>query len=94
MLPLGIAYFTVAVTGLATSLALIAAPIAVLVGDFGGTLWIDEINVMDVHGLWALPLCFIAGEVLLFLTLHLERGVGYLHGQLAKHMLVKTSQYE
>jgi hypothetical protein len=47
-----------------------------------------------VHGLWALPLCFIAGVVLLFLTLHLARGVGYLHGQLAKHMLVKTSQYE
>jgi uncharacterized membrane protein len=94
MLPLGIAYFTVAVTGLATSLALIAAPIAVLLGDFGGALWIDEINVMDVHGLWALPLCFIAGVVLLFLTLHLARGVGYLHGQLAKHMLVKTSQYE
>jgi hypothetical protein len=94
MLPLGIAYFTVAVTGLATSLALIAAPIAVLLGDFGGALWIDEINVMDVHGLWALPLCFIAGVALLFLTLHLARGVGYLHGQLAKHMLVKTSQYE
>jgi uncharacterized membrane protein len=94
MLPLGIAYFTVAVTGLATSLALTAAPIAVLLGDFGGALWIDEINVMDVHGLWALPLCFIAGVVLLFLTLHLARGVGYLHGQLAKHMLVKTSQYE
>ena len=94
MLPLGIAYFTVAVTGLATSLALIAAPVAVLFGDFGGALWIDEINVMDVHGLWALPLCFIAGVVLLFLTLHLARGVGYLHGQLAKHMLVKTSQYE
>ena len=94
MLPLGIAYFTMAVTGLATSLALIAAPIAVLFGDFGGTLWIDEINVMDVHGLWALPLCFIAGVVLLFLTLHLARGVGHLHGQLAKHMLVKTSQYD
>ena len=94
MLPLGIVYFTVAVTGLTTSLALIAAPIAVLFGNFGGTLWIDEINVMDVHGLWALPLCFIAGVVLLFLTLHLARGVGYLHGQLAKHMLVKTSQYE
>src|SRR5688572_30811089 len=51
MLPLGIAYFTVAVTGLTTSLALIAAPVAVLFGDLGGTLWIDEINVVGVHGL-------------------------------------------
>jgi len=95
MLPLGIAYFTVAVTGLATSLALIAAPFAMLFGDLGGALWIDEINVMDVHVVWAtLPLCFIAGVALLFLTLHLARGVGHVHGQLAKHMLVKTAQYD
>src|SRR5688572_2867496 len=51
MLPLGIAYFTVAVTGLATSLGLIAAPFAALFGGYGGGLWIDEINVVGVHGL-------------------------------------------
>lgn len=94
MLPLGIAYFTVAVTGLATSLGLIAAPVAALFGGFNGGLWVDEIHVVGVDGWWALPLCFIAGVALLFGTLHLARGVGYLHGQLAKHMLVKTSQYD
>jgi uncharacterized membrane protein len=94
MLPLGIAYFTVAVTGLATSLVLIAAPVAALFGGFNGGLWIDEIHVVGIDGWWALPLCFIAGVVLLFATLHLARAVGYLHGQLAKHMLVKTSQYD
>ena len=31
--------------------------------------------------------------LLLFLTLHLVRAIGQLHGQLAKHMLVKTAQY-
>ena len=31
--------------------------------------------------------------VLLFATLHLVRFVGQLHGQLAKHLLVKSSQY-
>jgi hypothetical protein len=94
MLPLGIAYFTVAVTGLATSLGLIAAPFAAVFGLDGAGLWIDDVNVLGVHGWWALPLCFISGVLLLFATLHLARGVGYLHGQLAKHMLVKTSQYD
>jgi uncharacterized membrane protein len=94
MLPLGIAYFTVAVTGLATSLALIAAPVAAVFGLGDSGLWIDNVNVLGVNGWWALPLCFIVGVLLLFVTLHIARGVGHLHGQLAKHMLVKTSQYD
>ncbi|GAB3375113.1 sensor domain-containing protein [Lysobacter rhizosphaerae] len=94
MLPLGIAYFTVAVTGLATSLGLIAAPVAALFGGFNGGLWMDDVNVIGVDGWWALPLCFIVGVVLLFATLHLARAIGHLHGQLAKHMLVKTSQFD
>lgn len=94
MMPLGVAYFTVAVTGLALSLGLIAAPFAALFGGFHGGLWIDDINVFSANGWWALPVCFVTGVALLFLTLHLARGVGYLHGQLAKHMLVKTAQYD
>jgi hypothetical protein len=50
--------------------------------------------MVGVDGWWALPLCFIVGVVLLFATLHLARAIGHLHGQLAKHMLVKTSQYD
>lgn len=94
MLPLGIAYFTVAVTGLATSLGLIVAPMAALFGEFNGGLWVDGIHLVGIDGWWALPLCFIVGVALLFATLHLARGVGYLHGQLAKHMLVKTAQHD
>ena len=94
MLPLGIAYFTVAVTGLSLSLGLIAAPIAAVFGFGDAGLWIDDVNVLSVNGWWALPLCFLAGVLLLFVTLHVARGVGYLHGQLAKHMLVKTAQYD
>ncbi|MFC5570595.1 sensor domain-containing protein [Lysobacter yangpyeongensis] len=94
MLPLGIAYFTVAVTGLATSLGLIAAPFVALFGGDVGGIWIDDVNVIGLDGWWALPLCFAVGVALLFVTLHIARGVGYLHGQLAKHMLVKTSQYD
>jgi hypothetical protein len=43
---------------------------------------------------WALPLLFVGGVLLLFGTLHLVRGIGHLHGQLAKHMLVKTAQHD
>jgi uncharacterized membrane protein len=92
MLPLGIAYFTVVVTGLAVSLGLIAAPVVALFDSFNGGLWVDNIHVIDgMTNAWALPLCFIAGVALLFATLHLARGVGYLHAQLAKHMLVKSA---
>jgi hypothetical protein len=36
-----------------------------------------------------LPLVSIAGLLLLTLTMHLARGIGYLHGQLAKTLLVQ-----
>ncbi len=92
MLPLGILYFTIVVTGLSLSLSLIAAPFALLFG-FGSHWFIDDNLVLDVDA-WAWPLAMLAGVVLLFLTLHLARAIGMLHGQLAKHMLVKTAQYD
>jgi len=36
---------------------------------------------------------FVGGVVLLFATLHLARGIGRMHGLLAKHLLVKSAQY-
>ncbi|MDI9239200.1 sensor domain-containing protein [Lysobacter sp. LF1] len=89
MLPLGILYFTVAVTGLTVSLTLIAAPIAAMFGadsrlSIDGLVWGEP---------WLYPVAMLAGVILLFLTLHAARLVGHLHGQLAKHMLVKTAQY-
>ena len=94
MLPLGIVYFTAAVTLLAVSLAFIAAPVAVLFGSISGGLWLDNIQVGSEQGWWwQLPMLFVAGVVLLFTTLHLVRFVGQLHGQLAKQLLVKSSQY-
>ncbi len=91
MLPLGIAYFTMAVVGLTVSLSLIAAPIAALFG-FGSILSLDGVGI-DVGAPWLWPVAMLGGVLLLFLTLHLARLVGHLHGMLAKHMLVKTSQY-
>lgn len=92
MLPLGIAYFTITITGLALSGGFIAAPFVELFGDVGNGIRVigdagDEIYwSMPV---WALPLIFVAGILLFFVMLHLARGIGHLHGQLAKHLLVK-----
>ena len=91
MMPLGILYFTIAVTGLSVSLSLILAPIAMLFGSYGDGIRIDKVNLKA--GPWTWPLSIALGIVLLFVTLHIARGVGIFHGALAKHLLVKSSQY-
>ncbi len=101
MLPLGIIYFILAVTLLSVSLSLIAAPIMVLTGygavnqDYNGlvVLGMDNGVFGTSLGYLGLPLVFVAGVLLLFVTLHVARGIGYLHGQFAKHLLVKSSQH-
>ena len=87
MLPLGIAYFATAVTLLSTSLAFIAAPFGFFFanGDYGMTF--GDVNVVT-DAPWLLPLLSVVGVALLFATLHLARGIGKLHGLLAKHLLV------
>ena len=101
MLPLGITYFTIAVTALTLSLSFMAAPLMVWFGqatvntDFEGwtVLGMENGVVGTSAGYWALPLLFVAGIALLFATLHLARGIGYLHAQLAKHLLVKAGSH-
>jgi uncharacterized membrane protein len=88
MLPLGIVYFTVAVTGLSVSIALICAPIAYLFG--GHASWNGDDGYFYFPPFWAPPLLMLLGIVLLFAMLHLARGIGYAHGQIAKHLLVKA----
>jgi uncharacterized membrane protein len=91
MLPLGVAYFSALVTLLATALALIAAPVMLVTGAQGYFV-IDGIDLVRPEP-WTWPLAVLAGVALLFATLHLARLVGHLHGQLAKHLLVKSAQY-
>ena len=92
MLPLGILYFTLVVTGLAVSLSFIATPLVML---FGESDWIhvDGFGLTLQNQPWTWPLVSVAGIVLLFATLHAVRFIGRCHGQLAKHLLVKASQY-
>jgi uncharacterized membrane protein len=97
MLPLGIAYFTIAVTGLAVSAAFIATPFAYLFADSSHIRISDDDFVISwffyLPPWLGLPLLFITGVVLLFSMLHLARGVGHVHGHIAKHLLVKLAQH-
>ena len=88
MLPLGIFYFVFAVVGIVVSLALFIAPIVVLL-HLAGVITLDG-TVNGPHPA-LLPLVSILGIVLLTITLHLSRGIGYLHGQLAKYLLVRPA---
>jgi uncharacterized membrane protein len=90
MLPLGIAYFTTVVVGLALSLGLIAMPFLGLFGHSDAITLQGAGIVLDSPWSWAVgALC---GVVILFACLHLVRLVGGWHGQLAKHLLVKSAQ--
>ena len=101
MLPLGTFYFSLVVTLMVTSLAFIATPIAVWAGYAEADIGIDGWQLLNVenHVLstslpeWGLPLVLVCGVLLLFATMHVARGIGRLHGLMAKHLLVKTAQY-
>lgn len=94
MMPLGILYFTVVVTGLSLSIAFIVAPILRLFQDtWIGRFTIDDVVIIGDPYFTSLPwlmLMFVVGIVGFFLMLHLARGVGYLHGQIAKVLLVRA----
>ncbi|HEV2606985.1 MAG TPA: sensor domain-containing protein [Xanthomonadaceae bacterium] len=89
MLPLGIVYFTLSVTMLSLSLSFIAAPFAWLFGGHYGITFDDwSYGDLNVFSLLLVPF----GIVLLFAYMHAARGIGHLHGQLAKHLLVRSAE--
>src|SRR5690606_37394624 len=91
MLPLGTAYFTVMVVGLAVGAALVAWPFAWWFGNPGHIN--VELGWLDPSSPWAWPLSIATGLLVLFATLHLARFVGRMHGKLAKVMLVSSRAY-
>ena len=93
MLPLGIAYFTAAVTLMTTAIGLFAGGLTAIAWVMGVPLhWVAD--DLTVQGPWILlPLVVVAGILLFFGTLHLARGVGIAHAALAKHLLVKSAQH-
>jgi tryptophan-rich sensory protein len=84
-LPLGIAYFTIAVTGLALAAGLIAAPFAQVFFDMPIARNFDTGYYLYP---WAMPLVIAAGVLGFFGTLWVAKGIGFLQGQYAKIMLV------
>ncbi|WP_282274734.1 sensor domain-containing protein [Stenotrophomonas sp. PS02297] len=87
MLPLGVAYFSLATTLLSTSLVLLFAPLADVLFHQPVGIWVDGVNLAE--GFWLWPVLVIAGVLLLFATMHLARAIGRLHGAVAKHLLVR-----
>jgi hypothetical protein len=100
MAPLGIAYFSIFGTLIATGVGLIGWPLATWLGFATGDMTTDAWNLLHVRllavdttlGGGGMAVCLLAGIVLLFAMLHLARGIGYLHGMLAKHLLVAPSR--
>ncbi|MHB8104008.1 MAG: sensor domain-containing protein [Dehalococcoidales bacterium] len=85
-MPLGIVYFTGAVTLIGTSCWLIFKPIAELV--FGiPSFTIGDYGYFTPY--WLMPFAVIGGVLLLFATMHVVKYVGKLHGAWAKTMLVQ-----
>ena len=93
MLPIGIIYFTVAVTSIVASLACIFAPIAHagwMLGLVRADIAYDiQFNDTLLVPWWlADPLCLLVGIAGFILTFHLARALGRVHGRVAKHLLV------
>ena len=84
-LPLGIIYFTLMITLIATSIATIFAP-------FVQVIW--NISIIDIGNEYydipwlLLPLMMIAGFLLLTITMHIAKFIGKIHGKYAKALLV------
>jgi uncharacterized membrane protein len=89
MLPLGIAYFVVAVVGISVSVGLALAPFAGWLVESGG-IHVD--GVYTVPEPWAALVTVPLGLLILTLLMHLMRGIGIMHGGLAKHLLVAQSR--
>lgn len=87
MLPLGIVYFVSAVTGLSLGTGLVVGGFVHLFSAMG-VVMVDDLH-FTLPRVFA-PFVIVLGVVLLFLTLHLARGVARVHGALAKHLLVKV----
>ena len=91
MLPLGIIYFCIVTVGISLALGFIVAPFLHVFGFGDGIVMMDGSEVLWSAPIWSMPLIFAAGVLLLFVMLHIARGIGHLHGQLAKHLLVKAA---
>jgi len=90
MLPLGVVYFTIAVTGLAVGLGLITSPFWAWLGDH--TFVYEGVTYDWWFPAWGIPLAVIGGLLVLVAWLHVARWIGRGHAALAKAMLVRLAK--
>jgi uncharacterized membrane protein len=90
MLPLGIAYFVIAVVGLSISLSFIFSPLIELQSYYGWFGHVGDVAFSPewLNTLWVLPFLMLVGVLLLTLLMHLARGMGRVHAMYAKALLV------
>jgi len=91
MLPVGIFYFVVTITGIAIGVALIAGPFLVMAQHLGWD-FNDGISVMQPAVLAApliAPFTIALGVLILTLLMHAARGIGRAQVVLARALLVK-----
>jgi uncharacterized membrane protein len=94
MLPIGIVYFVIAVTGLAVSMSFIALPIIVILAKAGwfGMAGVEVFSNAQPEWMFdtgiGIPILGVAGVLLLTALMHLARGIGRIHALFAKSMLV------
>jgi uncharacterized membrane protein len=92
MLPLGIIYFVIAVTGISVGGALIVAPFIVIADRFG---WLgNDGTPITIHPGWlASPagslVAVVVGVIVLTILMHAARGIGRVQVALARALLVK-----
>jgi hypothetical protein len=93
MLPLGIAYFTVTVTGLAVGLGMVASPLWAWFGRVMDVTFVREgITHHWSFPAWSVPLMVVGGAVVLLAMMHLIREMGRFQAWLAKLMLVRLAK--
>jgi uncharacterized membrane protein len=90
-LPLGVAYFVVAVVGLAVSGGMLFAAgydlvdsSHIMVGT-GAPVWVTTL----AHSFLGAAILLLLGMLAFFITLHVARAIGWLHGRIAEHLMVR-----
>ena len=97
MLPLGVAYFTIAVTGLVCSLGVVGGAVFGLVTghvniniDGNDTSWSGAPFLEHfLHTAPGLIVLAIVGLLLFFVVLHIASAIGWIHGRIAEALLVR-----
>jgi uncharacterized membrane protein len=87
-LPLGVAYFVIAVTGLSLSLGLVAAPFVEFITGRQVVFMSPAIDRFADTPV-GMGLMMVVGFLLFFIVLHLMKGLSFLHARYAEATLVK-----